>query len=480
MNLRLVVEASMGVGLVFFILLTSQQMELRRVDQMAAQQTQTQVMRTLEAQANQATESVASFQATRAAYDTRLDSQAGTITELVAENTQFAQANAATATQIALDRTQVAETQTQVVQESAGTQTQMASDAAADQTQIAQNYNTRLRQNAATSTQAVLVAVATRSELEAQSTRNSQDAAATSTQSALILADMIATGTESAIQAQDTQSAFSTALVREVNATATLNARVMIQFEATSTRAAQDAYSTQVVAQSAADATQNALVATQTQQSITLGNLAAEMTEIIQVLEATPQPTMTPTPQPIREDTEPLARYANQGVEIYLPDDYINLNNEQDMASLQSVAEEMGDSYLPFIEAVQANPDLFVLYSVRNELNSDFTIDNMSIINEDILVNVPLADFLVLTYGELPDTVEVVAQEAIVVDGRNVGRTILRNYSSSQTVQQVQYVFQGDETEYWILTYTTGEQYFEERFPIFEASARTFRVLETP
>lgn len=473
MNLRLVIEAGMGVGLIFLVLLASQQMELRRAEEARAQQNQARIVQTLEVQSGQGTQAVVSHRNTVSAYDEQLDERSQTEAAFVAQSTQVAQANAATATQSAFDYTEVA---LKVI----ATHTQAIGDAVATRAQVISDYDEQLSQNAATGTQAALVAIATRSEVESQSTQAAQDAVANATQAALVLADVVATATEGFIHAQDTQIAFSTALVREANVTATVVARELIRFEVTATRAAQEAHSTHVVARGDANATQNALIATQTQQAIAIAGLAAQGTDTAQAFEATPMPTTIVVSSSTPDSDEPFARYTNQSVEIYLPDDYINLNTQQDMEMLRSIAGEMGQDYLPFVEVMQANPDLFVLYSVRRELNDDFTIDNMNIINEDILVDVPLADFLDITYRELPDNVEMVAQDAIEFDGQDVGRTILRSNSPEQTVQQVQYVFQGDDSEYWILTYTTGAQYFEERFPIFEASARTFRVLETP
>lgn len=467
MSLRLMIESSLGVALVFFVLLVAQRTEEQRLYEQAVEGTQTRVAGTLSAQADEATQAAIALRTTARAYDARLDEQAQRLTPLVAQNTrsaQTAQSGAATATQAALQVTQTAQRQH------------------ASATQSANTYAAALRQQAATGTQAAIAAQATQAEIEVDGTTAAQDAAASATQFAFVLADVVATSTEHAIEAQATQAAFSTAVMRQANSTTTASAREVAHFVATGTRAARDARSTQSVAQGHALSTQNALIATQTQQAIAFADLAAEASAVVRIVTATPLPTSIPatTLTPPAPPSGDLARYATQSIEIYLPDDYINLDADDDMTTLRNVAAEMGPDYLPFIEAVQANPDLFVLYGVRRQLNDDYTIDNFNIINEHLLVEMPLTDYVSITYQTLPDNVEMVSQEKISLDGQDVARTVLRNHTPTQTVQQVQYIFQGADKQYWILTYTTGEQYFEERLPMFEASARTFRVLPNP
>ncbi|MDQ7024329.1 MAG: hypothetical protein Q9P01_05465 [Anaerolineae bacterium] len=362
------------------------------------------------------------------------------------------------------------------------------SDANATATQAANESADALESANADATQAASDAESTLSSVEADALSQAnraatQEAAAESENDTLAanLADSEATS-DAMQELQMTEQAVRDDLEEEVaglsTAQAVANEMADVQLTtvadlATSLTSANETGDAQIVALADAEATIAVLEAQVAAQSIELSVVQQDDAE------ATEEPQDSNLPTNTGEtNTAGLIRYETATIEIYLPADYIAIDPAGDeMAAAITMLESLGDDYQPFIAQIQQNPDLMLLFAVRDQVSPDGFVENMNILATDLPVQVPLQSLMLLLVQGYPETFTVLEQDIVEMNGQDIIRIVTDIDFGLFISRGAQYVFLKDNTIY-IVTIGTSPDEFEERLAVFESIAATFRVLD--
>lgn len=173
-----------------------------------------------------------------------------------------------------------------------------------------------------------------------------------------------------------------------------------------------------------------------------------------------------------------LERFTTENVELYLPANYLASDLGDNLDDFLAVIEGLGGDFAERADQIRANVDDFELYAFAEVLNPDLTIDSTSVTREEVVSSLMLEDYLALANRGVSDDTTVLSEELIEINGLPAARTFFETEFDGYTSAQIRYVLQ-DGDVFYTLTYTTSGELIEDRLPLFQASAATFRVLDT-
>lgn len=100
----------------------------------------------------------------------------------------------------------------------------------------------------------------------------------------------------------------------------------------------------------------------------------------------------------------------------------------------------------------------------------------INIISQKVSSEITLDQYLEKEVNKLKNKAQIIEQDIIKNNQLSVGRIISEIELDNLTMKQLFYVIPEDQN-YWIITYTSTADLFEQNLPMFEASFKTFQVL---
>jgi hypothetical protein len=168
-------------------------------------------------------------------------------------------------------------------------------------------------------------------------------------------------------------------------------------------------------------------------------------------------------------------KFEGKGVSLWLPDSFEGGNLEEDVATIVEKLKTLGSQYDQVATIIEQNKTMFALWVFDSVVGDEGVLTNVNITTEKVTSAISIDTYLDAATGQFPAEFSVVQRDLITVNGMDAGRLQVDYNSGGVVVKEVMYSIKKGNTIYNI-TYATGEDEFDQRFPIFEQSAQTFNI----
>ncbi len=182
--------------------------------------------------------------------------------------------------------------------------------------------------------------------------------------------------------------------------------------------------------------------------------------------EATPP---EPTPIPGWE------LFEGGGVELWLPDSFEGGDLEEDLPVVVAALRNLGPDFTEIATTIENNPEAFAIWVFDSQMGSPGFLTNVNITHEQVLSVVSLDDYMDAVSRQMGAGFEILSQAKVQLNQAEAGVFEVRLDLPGVTARELVYILKDGNTIY-ALTYATGEDEWDERRPIFEQSAQTFRI----
>jgi len=168
--------------------------------------------------------------------------------------------------------------------------------------------------------------------------------------------------------------------------------------------------------------------------------------------------------------------------EISLPEKWEGSKKEE-LDTVIDNLNESGQSQLA--NAVEGMKDYLVFFGYDAEMIAQKEDVDIFTITGESRVVLSLEEYMDLTYESAAEQYEkaeyrfdIVEQEIVEIgDNEEVGRTIFEQTVESKEVKVAQYIIK-DGSDFWILTFSTDLEQFDENLQDFDATIETFKILD--
>jgi hypothetical protein len=185
------------------------------------------------------------------------------------------------------------------------------------------------------------------------------------------------------------------------------------------------------------------------------------------------EPSLTPAPT---ETALPgWEKFEGGGVELWLPESYEGGDLGQNLDAAMEQLRSLGPAYEQTAQLIEQNPTMYVIWAFDAELGGTGFLTNVNVTTEQVPADITVDDYLDAAMGQLPAEFQVVERETLSIGDLPAGRLTIEFSMSGVNGKEVVYVVK-DGITLWAITYATGLDEFDARWPGFQQSAQTFAV----
>lgn len=169
--------------------------------------------------------------------------------------------------------------------------------------------------------------------------------------------------------------------------------------------------------------------------------------------------------------------FQGENLAIALPENFIGGNPTRELKNLTAKLKQLDCISDQTTEKLEQNVSKsFVFLGFLPECDGDHLAIDLNIINQKIKEDVTLDQYLQDEVNKLKNKYQILEQEIIKINNKNIGRIITQVKLEKLSLKQVFYIVPNEDT-FFILTYSTPAEQFEQKFSIFEESIKTFQTL---
>ncbi len=189
-------------------------------------------------------------------------------------------------------------------------------------------------------------------------------------------------------------------------------------------------------------------------------------------------PTDSPTTSAEIESEAPQADWQliqGNGISLYLPPSYIGGNPETDLDEIREGLIAINPEYEQRVEQIEQNAGDIALMAFESEQPQQGFLTNVNITSTEA-EEATLEEYIEAITTQLSQiyTIED-SNSAITVGEYPAGKITASIEAPDATVKQLFYIIQ-DESTFWIVTYATTSDAFDERLSEFEQSVQSITL----
>lgn len=184
----------------------------------------------------------------------------------------------------------------------------------------------------------------------------------------------------------------------------------------------------------------------------------------------------TGTASPTAANTQVnLKKIQGNGVELSVPTDYEGGNPSTDLDTLSKKLTAINPKYDKALEPLKKNPSAvaFLAFDVQSAKTGQPT--NVNITKQKAPPGLTVEQAMNKAAQQLQAPYQVLEQKVVPLDKYQAGRILAQVPNPNPKVKQLFYIIKNADT-FWVLTYVTSADKFDQLLPTFEQSARTFNV----
>ena len=164
-----------------------------------------------------------------------------------------------------------------------------------------------------------------------------------------------------------------------------------------------------------------------------------------------------------------------RGIEIQLPESFEGGDPLEDLEFLLEKIRMGGPEYEQTAQMIEMNPSLFVIWAFDSEIGSSGFMTNMTITTETIPSSMSLDTYMDAAEGQFPSTFNLTGRELTTLGEYDAGRLEIEFSVGFVLGKELLYVIKDGKTV-WVVVYATSAEEYDQRLPIFEQSALSFRI----
>lgn len=186
------------------------------------------------------------------------------------------------------------------------------------------------------------------------------------------------------------------------------------------------------------------------------------------------------TPQPEVPPLSGWEKFDGGRVALWLPSSFQGgpLNGKNLDAIVEGI-RELGPDFEKAAQIIERNPSAFVIFAIDSEVGDSGTLTSMNVVAERVPSAVTADTYVDIVSKKLSTRYQVIERGIVTLDHYEAGRLVLEIEVQGVHMKSVMYAVKADGT-IWALNYGTAAAEFDQRFPVFEQSARTFSVQPQP
>lgn len=187
----------------------------------------------------------------------------------------------------------------------------------------------------------------------------------------------------------------------------------------------------------------------------------------------TPKPTasstpISPTPIPGWE------KFEGGDVELWLPEVFVGGDLTNDLEVIVNNLRSLGSEFDQFADMIEQNPGMFVLLAIDPTLGANRFLTNVNVVKEQVISAITLDTYMDSAVDQfLSLGFTLIDRKIVQLDNYEAGTFVVQ--AETHGSKAVDYIIKVNNTM-WVITYTTSIGEFEERLPMFEQSANTFKI----
>ena len=182
---------------------------------------------------------------------------------------------------------------------------------------------------------------------------------------------------------------------------------------------------------------------------------------------ATSQPTATPIPG--------WEKFEGSGAELWLPESFEGGDLGKDVEVIAENLRRFAPDSEQIAQMIEQNPSMYIIWAFDTDIGDTGLLTNVTVATEKVLSAMTLDVYLDAVLKQFPDWLQVVERDIITLGDQQAGRLVVEFALAGVEVKEVMYAVKLDNSM-WVITYATGAEEFEERLPVFEQSALTFKA----
>ncbi len=180
------------------------------------------------------------------------------------------------------------------------------------------------------------------------------------------------------------------------------------------------------------------------------------------------QPTATPIPG--------WERFEGRGVELWLPESFEGGDLGKDVDVIAQNLRRFAPDSEQIAQMIEQNPEMYALWAFDTEVGDQGFLTNAAVTTEKVMSSITLDVYLDAALKQFPAWLRMMERDIVDIGDYQAGRLLIEFDMVGIEGQEVMYAIKDGNTM-WVITYATGADEWEERFPDFEQSASTFKVL---
>lgn len=209
---------------------------------------------------------------------------------------------------------------------------------------------------------------------------------------------------------------------------------------------------------------------------------APQATQGTENADSTPSETTAQSPSPTTaqspSSTTPQSGWkeiAGQGVALSLPANYEGGNPTTDLDEIGNKLKAIAPSYAERLEVLKQNPEAIAFLAFDPQSAKSGFLTNVNVTKEAVPADVTVEQYLQAASKQIAGQYKILEQKTISLEQYQAGRIMAEAKAGEITIRQLFYAVK-DDKNFWLVTYSTTGNEFEQRLPSFEQSIRTFKV----
>jgi serine/threonine-protein kinase len=214
-----------------------------------------------------------------------------------------------------------------------------------------------------------------------------------------------------------------------------------------------------------------------------LAKLVFTVSILIVTLACALSPSILPASKPVTLPTIEIMptsipgweKFEAKGVELWLPESYDGGNVSEDMQTVVEKIRSLGPEYENMATVIEQNPDMFALWAFDSNIGASGSLTSTAITFEKVLSVITVDTYLDAASSQLPASFKVTDRQITKLNKYDAGRLEIEFTISGTNGKELMYVVKNGNM-FWVITYGTSADEFDQRLPEFEKSALTFKV----
>jgi serine/threonine-protein kinase len=189
----------------------------------------------------------------------------------------------------------------------------------------------------------------------------------------------------------------------------------------------------------------------------------------------TSKPEILPTIETLPTSIPGWEKFEANGVELWLPESYDGGNVKEDLQTVVEKIKSLGPEYQNMATVIEQNPDMFAIWAFDSKIGASGSLTSAAITFEKVMSVITIDTYLDAASSQLPASFVVTDRQIVKLNGYDAGRLMIEFSISGTDGKELMYAVKNGNT-FWVVTYGTGADEFDQRLPEFEKSALTFKV----